>query len=139
MKEVNKLTRLGFESIQDWDISTKFDTIGVVPSRKFLMDGIEVRFNKRDEMADDIIRAPSIILKRQPYLEIMKVKSIVPQIGKGLLEHVAVVEAGDDHHLPVELDPTGGEARQLVDYVRNARIVQQNFSRLPGRRVDRDV
>ena len=56
-----------------------------------------------------------------------------------LLEHFAVVEAGHDHHLAVELDAAVGEPRELLDDVRHARVVEQNLARFPRRRVHRDV
>ena len=62
-----------------------------------------------------------------------------PEVGERLLEHVAVVEPGHDHHLAVELNPALGEPRQLLDDVRHARIVEQHLARFPRRRVHRDV
>ena len=55
------------------------------------------------------------------------------------LEHLAVVQAGDDDHLAVELDAARGEPRQLLDDVGDARVVEQDLARLPRRGVDRDV
>jgi hypothetical protein len=62
-----------------------------------------------------------------------------PEIAEGFLEDLGVVEARHDDHLGVELDPARGEARQLVEDVRDARIVEQNLPCFPRRGVDRDV
>src|SRR4051794_30717702 len=39
----------------------------------------------------------------------------------------------------MELNSTLGESRQLINDVRNARVVEQHLSRFPWRRMDRDV
>ena len=78
-KELNRLVALGFQPITKWNLGK------IASPNKYLMDGVEVRFNNRDELSDDIIKAPSVILKQQPRIDIMKIGSIVPQIGKGEL------------------------------------------------------
>jgi hypothetical protein len=62
-----------------------------------------------------------------------------PQIAKRRLEDLGVVEAGDDHHLRVELDAAGSEPRELIDDVGDARIVEQDLARFPRRGVHGDV
>ncbi len=62
-----------------------------------------------------------------------------PEIGERLLEHFPVVEPRDDHHLTVELDPAVDEARELLQDVRDTRVVEQRLARFPRRRVHRDV
>ena len=62
-----------------------------------------------------------------------------PEVGERLLEHVAVVQPGHDHHLAVELNAALGEPRELLDDVRHARVVEQHLARFPRRGVHRDV
>ena len=62
-----------------------------------------------------------------------------PEVAERLLEDLAVVEARHDHHLSVELDAALGELRELLDDVRDSRVVEQNLARFPRRRVHGDV
>src|SRR5204862_2548538 len=62
-----------------------------------------------------------------------------PEITQRLFEHVGIVEAWDDDDLAVELNAPGGESRELVDDVGDARIVEEDLPRFPRGRVHRDV
>jgi hypothetical protein len=62
-----------------------------------------------------------------------------PEVGKRLLEHIAIVHVGDNDHLRVEFDSTCSEALELLYDVGNARIVQEHLAHFPRRRVNRDI
>ena len=62
-----------------------------------------------------------------------------PEIGDRLLEDLAVVEPGHDHHLAVKLDSARRQPRELAHDIRHLRVVEQNLSRLERRRVHGDV
>ena len=63
----------------------------------------------------------------------------VPEIGERRFEYRAVVETWHNHHLTVELNSARCERRQLLHDVGHARIVEQDFARVPRRGVHRDV
>src|SRR6185369_7412595 len=62
-----------------------------------------------------------------------------PEVAERRFKDISVVEAWYDYHLGVELNAALSQPRELLDDVRNARVVEEDLPRFPWRGVHGDI